>query len=118
MAKKTQFPRVAACATLVDVRRLLSQVLWKSAEYRALMNRWRLLCRSEIFKIHGAPNRSGLAEPWRELYSRCPSGSPEERVALALWQERMPHERHLVKYRRRVVREGLNLLAGFASDLI
>ncbi len=118
MAKKDRFPRVTACNSFFGVSRLLSQVRWKSPEYQALISRWRLLCRLEIFKIHGAPNRSALAEPWRELYSKCPLGSDEEKIALGLWQQYMPHDPDLVKYRRRVVRKGYNLLARIAPELI
>jgi|SRR3989338_5023051 len=118
MAKKGLFPRVEACVSFVDVRRLLSQVRWCSPEYRTLMNQWRFICRTEIFKIHGAPNRSAHAELWCELYAQCPSGSPEEKVALGLWQERMPRDPDLEKYRRRIICEGHNLLSEFAPELI
>ena len=115
MAKKIKFPRVAACTTFTDVRCLLSQIRWKSPEYWALMRRWRVLCQVEIRRLltYGisAVGRYSIAasnqvvEAWRKLQENSPSGSPEETVAIGLWQNWMPPVPFLELYRRRVCRK-------------
>src|SRR3989338_11295314 len=108
MAKNSRFPRVEACTTLVDIRHLLSRVRWKSPEYRALILRWRELCRIEMDQLAQPgiqlvmiiKKQGGLTEALRELYQNCPSGSLEEVFAYGAWQSRMPFDGGLVAHRK------------------
>ncbi|KKU67950.1 MAG: hypothetical protein UX89_C0010G0029 [Parcubacteria group bacterium GW2011_GWA2_47_16] len=107
MAKKVSFPRVEECETIFDLRLLLSQVRWRSPEYRALMSRWRRLCFEQMLKLELNPGFSSLLEGgkarvWRKVYELCPSGSPEEAIALGAWQGLMSYDADLVSYRQRV----------------
>lgn len=108
MAKKAVFPRVVACENIVDIRHLLSKVRWRSAEYNALINHWRALCREEIdfIKLRTAfMSAADIADTWRKLYEDCPSGSLEEFITLGLWQHWMPNDGQLMRYRQRVILE-------------
>ena len=112
MAKKVRFPKVEACRTFVDVRRLLSQVRWQSPEYEALMFRWRMLCRVEIGRVQAnakilwaSQDRTSIVEQWRQLYEKCPSGSVEEVMVYGMWQGWMPHDPDLYAYRERALRD-------------
>ena len=133
MAKKVGFPRVLACNTLVDIRHLLSQVRWRSAEYHALMRRWRELCRLKIVQLNryqpipwgpvdlislDPSNKVMMGKVWRDLYENCPSGSPEEEIALGLWQGYMAHDPDLAKYRQRVFVNAGNFLTQIELKLI
>lgn len=133
MAKKMQFPRVAACATFVDVRRLLSKVRWKSAEYKALMLRWRVLCQLKIAQLKNcqpipwghadfvcldSSSKVRIGKVWQDLYENCPSGSPEEEISLGLWQGCMTHDPDLAEYRQRAFINAGNLLTQIGLKLI
>lgn len=102
MRKKVSYPQVEACGTFTDVRRLLSQVRWKSPEYKALMLRWREICRVEIRKLKaftdGCPVNEACAR-WKSLFEQCPSGSLEETVAYGLWQVSAPQDSDLQNHR-------------------
>ena len=104
-------------SSLVGARRLFSMLKarWKSPEYRAAIRRWRGLCRFEIMKWREFESRKAAAFFWHQLYLLCPSGTPEEKVALALWQFFMPYDPDLMEYRRRVIREGDRAKKRFTS---
>ncbi|MSU55086.1 MAG: hypothetical protein EXS46_00925 [Candidatus Taylorbacteria bacterium] len=116
MRKKVSFPRVEECGTFVEVRHLLSKVRWKSQEYKALMLRWREICRTKIREIQVSFDPpSKLCPVLRELYGQCPCGSAEELVTYGFWQACQPHDSELKLYRARIIKEAFT--AGKALDI-
>lgn len=112
--RKCKFPRVEACADYSGVRMLLGSVRGKSAEYEALMLRWREICRARIWwhlkhKVSSEEEHRHADEIWRGIYQQCPSGSLEETVAVGVWQSLMPYDESLADYRFRVRSEALRV---------
>jgi len=116
MAREAKFPRVEACATFIDIRHLLGNVRWQSAEYQALLEHWRELCRFNFMLLQRSGQAS--ARDWHDLYMQCPSGSPEQKVAEALWQSSMPRDPELATYRRRLMSDALPYLPSVCGFIL
>ncbi|MCR4311419.1 MAG: hypothetical protein NUV54_02530 [Candidatus Taylorbacteria bacterium] len=94
--------RLSSCHTISEVRRLLAdhRVEHGSNLHQVIMARWRRFCGMKILQMDIDEIRS--PEAWRELYYACPSGSPEEAVALGVWQlHSSGHD--FASYRNRIV---------------
>ena len=105
MAKKFSSSKLDLPNAILDVRSQLSTVRYQSGQYQKLILQWRFLCRLLIGAKLYLSMEPTVAKSWFDLYSKCPSGTPEEVIAHGAWQASLDQDVCVPSYRKRAIAE-------------